>query len=77
MRPLFKGIMKGGIYLFNSYEKSLIQQGLNLLRLETESTLKRQRETYQGINDGLELIAGNEELLQEIKELKNKLLKGV
>jgi hypothetical protein len=59
--------------MLNIYEKSLILQGLNLLRIETESTIKRQRETYQGIPDGPELIQGNEELLHEIKALKSKI----
>jgi len=68
--------------MLNIYEKSLILQGLNLLRIETESTIKRQRETYQGIPDGEtyqgipdgpELIQGNEELLHEIKALKSKI----
>jgi hypothetical protein len=59
--------------MFSGYEKFLMQQGLRLLELDTEATLERQKKTYQGIEDGKDMIKGNEKYLQEIRALKSKI----
>ncbi len=58
---------------FNSYERWIIRTGLTLIENQTQENLERQIKTYQGISDGEKIIQGNEELLREIKTLKNKI----
>jgi aspartate/glutamate racemase len=65
--------MKGGYSMkLSSYEKWLLETGLNKLKHEAEDDLKRMEQTYYGIENGQQVIDEKKKYLSEIEQLKIK-----